>query len=267
MVRQIADNRRHSLYTALYTALFSITPAPAPATLNPAPAAVPTPALFVWVLALSLVLALVPTLWPALDLAVARLFAGPGAAGDAVAWFWVEGINRFVPALFRGVVLLALGAWLLASLTRFARRWRLQLAFLVLAGALGPGLVVNSGFKEQWQRARPYQVEQFGGTQKFTRATVMTDQCDNNCSFVSGHVACGVFLVSWMLVQPRRQRRWAAIGIAAGLLIGFARMADNAHWLSDVLWACPITLACSWLVWRVVLRLYPPTANPSSTDG
>jgi lipid A 4'-phosphatase len=167
-----------------------------------------------------------------------------------------------VPTAFRIMVLLALLGWLAASLRIIDKRWRLPLAFVVLAGALGPGLVVNHGFKDNWQRARPYQVQQFGGTQQFTRAAVMTDQCDNNCSFVSGHVACGFFIASLMLVHRRRQAIWGTLGIASGLTIGFARMADGAHWLSDVLWACPITLFCSWAVWSVLLRLYSRPTGP-----
>ena len=130
------------------------------------------------------------------------------------------------------------------------------MAFIVLAGALGPGVVVNSVFKDNWQRARPYQVEAFGGTQQFTRAAVITDQCDNNCSFVSGHVACGFFLASLMLVDRRRRVMWGVVGVVSGLAIGFSRMAAGAHWLSDVLWASPITLMTSWLVWRILVRAY-----------
>jgi lipid A 4'-phosphatase len=131
---------------------------------------------------------------------------------------------------------------------------------VVLAGTLGPGVLVNTGFKDNWQRARPYQVENFGGPQKFTRAGVMTDQCDNNCSFVSGHVACGFFIATCMLVQHRRKRAWMTGGLVITALIGFARVADGAHWLSDVLWAGPVTFACSWLVWKILLRLYRPPA-------
>lgn len=204
----------------------------------------------------SVVLALVPTLWPALDLAAAGLFIGPGLQLDSGKWFWVELINLYVPAVFRGIVLLALIGWLVTTFSRFKKHWRLPLAFWVLAGILGPGILVNSGFKDNWQRARPYQVQEFGGAQQFTRATVMTDQCNNNCSFVSGHVACGFFLASLMLVHRRRQGRWAVTGALAGWTIGFARMSDGAHWLSDVLWACPITLLCSWLVWKFLLWAY-----------
>jgi lipid A 4'-phosphatase len=130
--------------------------------------------------------------------------------------------------------------------------------------------VVNLGFKENWQRARPYQVEIFGGTQQFTRATVITDQCDNNCSFVSGHVACGFFFCSLMLIQARRRTWWLIAGTSAGLAIGFSRMSAVAHWFSDVLWAGPITLMTSWLVWKILSRLYTPSGDetkPVATSG
>ena len=212
-------------------------------------AATATPVLFWWVLGSSVVLALIPTLWTSVDIAAAGLFTGPGAVVPAGNWWWVELINGYVPAVFRVVLGLAFVGWVLAHVQPRWKTWRHPLAFVVLAGLLGPGLIVNTGFKDHWQRARPYQVQAFGGTQQFTRAGVITDQCDNNCSFVSGHVACGFFWVTLMLVQRRRQRLWAAAGILAGALIGFARMADVAHWFSDVLWACPITLLSSWLVW------------------
>ena len=232
-----------------------------PRDISPTPPSSATPRLFWWVVSGSIVAALVPTFWTELDLAGARLFTGPAATLSSAHWFWVELINLYVPAVFRVGVLLALGVWLIAHFTRKRANWKRGLAFVVLAGALGPGLLVNSGFKDNWQRARPYQVETFGGTQRFTRATVMTDQCSNNCSFVSGHVACGFFLISLMLVHQRRQRTWAIVGAFSGLAIGFARMADSAHWLSDVLWACPITLLCSWLVWKAVSRFYPDGAT------
>ena len=223
-----------------------------------------TPRLFAWIAGLSLLAALVPTLWTALDLGAAALFAGPHAPAQAGHWWWVEWINAWIPAVFRICLVIALCGWLAAQTQASWQAWRLPLAFVVVAGIVGPGMVVNWGFKENWQRARPYQVENFGGTQKFSRAAVITDQCDNNCSFVSGHVSCGVFLISLGLVHRRRQRRWAAGGVLSGLVIGFARMADVAHWLSDVLWAFPITLLSSWLVWKGLLLLY---RKPCATVG
>lgn len=222
-----------------------------------------TPALFWWIVGGMVTLALLPTLWTGLDLWAAGLFIGDTPQLHAVNWWWVELINAYIPAVFRVIVLIALVAWLVVTRVKRAAQWRLPLAFVVLAVTLGPGLVVNSGFKDNWQRARPYQVEPFGGTQQFTRAAVMTDQCDNNCSFVSGHVACGFFLASMMLVDRRRRVVWGIAGIASGFTIGFARMADGAHWLSDVLWAAPITLMCSWVVWKLLVRFYSPKASAS----
>ncbi len=240
---------------------------PSNSSLNPEPNLPKTPVLFWWLLAGTTGLALIPTAWTALDLWAAGHFLGPGSTQAVKAWWWVEWINLYVPAAFRilvGISLL-LALWV-SFLTRTKLRWRLPLIFIVVSGALGPGILVNSGFKDNWQRARPYQVSDFGGTQQFTRAAVMTDQCDNNCSFVSGHVACGFFFASLMLVAPRRRYAWGSAGLLAGWMIGFARMADGAHWLSDVLWACPITLVCSWIVWRTLLRISQNEGRQAEKD-
>ena len=222
---------------------------------------------YAWMGVAWLVLALVPTVWPELDLAAAAWFSQYPANLGPAAWWWVQAFNRYVPDAFRFMVLATLAVWLLANAMPDWKRWRLPLAFVVLSGALGPGLLVNTGIKDQWQRARPYQVEDFGGPQHFTRAGLMTDQCNNNCSFVSGHVACGFFFASLMLVHTRRRRAWALAGCAAGVLIGFARMAVMDHWLSDVLWAAPITWVCSWVVWRSLMWAYRPRGPSADASG
>ncbi len=237
------------------------------ATPNPEQAPTGTQRPYVWMGVAFFAMALVPTVWPELDLATAAWFFQYPANMGPAAWWWVETVNLLVPDAFRFMVVVALVAWLVASAMPRWRRWRLALAFVFLSGALGPGLLVNTGFKDQWQRARPYQVENFGGPQQFTRAGVITDQCDTNCSFVSGHVACGFFFSSMMLVHTRRRRAWALMGCAAGLLIGFARMAAMDHWLSDVLWAAPITWVCSWVVWRSLVWAYRPRGAPADAPG
>lgn len=229
-----------------------------------------TPTLFWAIVAGSVLLALIPTFWPELDLGTAALFAGATPAIASVDWWWVEWINAWVPAAFRVLLAICSAGWLIAHFSQRWKTWRLPLAFVVCAGIAGPGAVVNWGFKEHWQRARPYQVENFGGTQQFTRAAVMTDQCDNNCSFVSGHVACGFFFSSLMLIHARRRKWWLLVGTASGLAIGFSRMSAVAHWLSDVLWASPITLMSSWLIWQLLLGLYGlkgADTKPAATSG
>jgi lipid A 4'-phosphatase len=222
------------------------------------PAVRPTPVLFWWVLGTLLLAALAPTLWPTLDLQAAAPFFGSPPRIESLEWWWVRMINDWVPAAFRVLILVCLLAWGVLKLRKQHRDWRMLLLYVAIAGTLGPGIVVNLGFKDHWQRARPYQVENFGGDKQFTRAAVMTDQCSDNCSFVSGHVACGYFFISLMLLHRCRTWMWAGTGLVSAGLIAFARMSDKAHWLSDTLWAGPITLVTCWLVWRAMCHFYRP---------
>ncbi len=217
-----------------------------------------TPKLFCDLFLFFILLALIPTVWTDLDLMAAGLFTGQQPFINTSEWWWVEVLNKHVPTAIHLLVVGAFVLWMIANYRPKWFHWRMPLAFVVISCLLGPGLVVNAVFKDQWKRARPMHVAYFGGTQQFTRAGVITDQCENNCSFVSGHVACGFFFLSLMLVNRRRIKFWAVAGVSAGLLIGFSRMSNVAHWLSDVLWAAPVTLACSWVIWKALVLIYHP---------
>ena len=140
--------------------------------------------------------------------------------------------------------------WLIAGMQVRWRRWRFPLAFIALAGIAGPSLAVNGIVKPLWERARPSQIQEFGGTQHFSKVGVFSEECSKVCSFVSGHAACGFFFSSLCLVFRKRRAAWMALGIVAGATIGFARISSMHHWLSDVLWAFPVTLLSSWIVWK-----------------
>ena len=210
---------------------------------------------FLLLLGASIAVAMLPVLWPRLDIAVAAYFLQPAPPVNPAQWRWVELVNEYTPDLFRSFALIALACWIIASLRPRWRRAGLALAFVGLSLLLGPGFATWA-VKEHQLRARPFDVVEFGGTRQFTPALEQANQCTDNCAFVSGHVACGFFFASLMLLDPRRKGLWIATGIAAGLLIGVARMSVGAHWLSDVLWAFPITLLTSWLVWTVLTFFY-----------
>jgi lipid A 4'-phosphatase len=60
-----------------------------------------------------------------------------------------------------------------------------------------------------------------------------------------------------------RRLAWGLIvlGLIHGGLMGFARMAQGAHWMSDVMWAGGIVYLSSWILYRV---LNTPLASPTS---
>lgn len=212
-------------------------------------------AVFIFVLGMALLAAILPVLWPQLDIAVAAFFYQSPPPFDLANSAWVTLVNEYTPDLFRALGLLLTAGWICISLLRGSRRIGIALAFSGLSLLLGPGLVTWA-VKEHHLRARPMDVVEFGGQRQFTRALEPARQCTDNCAFTSGHVACGFFLASLMLLDPRRRWYWVSSGVAAGLLIGLARMSVGAHWLSDVLWAFPITLLSSALVWLVLGFFY-----------
>ena len=220
-----------------------------------------TPSSYFAVLGASLFMALIPALWPQADLTVAAFFKQANPPINPLQWLWVEWINEYTPDVFRTTAILFLFGWIIASVVPRLRRHALALAFVGFSIALGPGLATWA-MKEHTLRARPMDVVQFGGTRQFTPAFVQATQCSDNCAFTSGHAACGFFFASLMLLDPRRRWRWVATGVVAGLAVSLARVSVGAHWLSDVLWAFPVTLLTSGIVWLVLGQLgkagFPP---------
>ncbi|MDR2032700.1 MAG: phosphatase PAP2 family protein [Azoarcus sp.] len=213
-----------------------------------------------WAILLSmLAAAALFTLWPGIDLAVSAFFYCPEIAdfvGDqsvlAVAMF------RLVPYISTGIILF-LAAVFIASFIAppFRRRdWRIRSGFLLAALILGPGLAIDVAAKDHWGRARPSRIAEFGGAARFTPALLPADQCEKNCSFVSGHASAGFFAVSLgFLGGMAARRRWTLIGLVLGGLAGLGRIAQGGHFLSDVVFAFFITWWSAWLVWRIFRKL------------
>jgi lipid A 4'-phosphatase len=208
-------------------------------------------AIYLAVLAASLAL-----FWlvPGIDLFVSRLFYSPQHGFPLAAWPPLHALEGAIRWITWAILLIALiGALWLRFVGR--RLWRLDrnaLIFLVAALAIGPGILVNTVLKDHWGRARPYQVEQFGGAHQFTPAPLPADQCDRNCSFVSGHAALGFSLVAFAFLFPagRSRNRVLAAALCLGALVGLGRIAGGRHFLSDVIDAGLIVLATSWLLYR-----------------
>lgn len=189
--------------------------------------------------------------FPQLDLLVAQLFYDPQQGFYLARAVPVKGLYRAFAYVHFVVFLGLLG--LLAAACRVPQRipWasRRAIVYLIAVLLLGPGLLVNEGLKSHMDRARPRQVSMFGGEKLFTPALVPADQCERNCSFVSGHAAIGFYLSALAWVAGRR-RRWLLGGIVLGGLVGLCRMAQGGHFLSDIVFAFwAVYLTAALLAW------------------
>lgn len=217
----------------------------------------------VWLL-VPLLLVVMLTLFPSLDLTVSRLFYVEGTGFIHAKHPFALFLYRFVPYLTTAAFAVLTGLLLLGMHPRlaWARRQRQAAVYLLIVLLIGPGLLVNHLLKDNWGRARPHQVQEFGGSRQFTPALVPSDQCPQNCAFVSGHAATGFALVAIGFVAARGFALWVAGGAVLGGLIGLARIAQGAHFLSDILSAFIFVYATAWLV-HVLLYERPWRRTPA----
>jgi lipid A 4'-phosphatase len=198
-------------------------------------------------------------LLPQVDLWVSSLFYEPQRGFVLRNWAPLAFIYHAIPWLTWAIafVLAGAGAWLFLMRRPLSRFDRKALLFIAFSIALGPGLLANTVLKDHWGRARPAQIEAFGGTRNFTAAPLPAAECRQNCSFVSGHAALGFSLVAFAFLLPpgTARRRGIAATLGFGALIGLVRIAQGGHFLSDVVWAGLLVFgSTSILYWCIVAK-------------
>ncbi|MBK5930316.1 hypothetical protein CCR82_07215 [Halochromatium salexigens] len=224
-------------------------------------------------LAVSILFFALADLWlafPQIDLAVASLFWTPEDNFAARGALWEQFMYHSIDKLLVVISLGLIGACALRvpihrhASERFigsvaSRVTGRRLAFLLLLLALVPGLIVNTLFKEHWGRARPIQLEQFGGQRAFSPAFIVSDQ--GGGAFASGHVAAAAWLVAVPVVVCGVGSLWTGLALLYLLAMVLARMAAGAHFLSDAL----TSILLVWVGFLMLQRLLPlnaPIAAP-----
>ncbi len=171
--------------------------------------------------------------YPQIDLQTSGLFYTPEMGFYSKNSWWEMVLYKSVPVLLIGINVLALGVWIynrINSKTIAAFDGK-KLLFALLVLGIGSGLIVNALLKDHWGRARPIQIEEFGGKRTFTPAFVLSDQ--NGNSFSSGHASGAFALIAYALLA-RRKKLWMTLALLYGFSVGYARMAAGGHFLSDV---------------------------------
>jgi membrane-associated PAP2 superfamily phosphatase len=140
---------------------------------------------------------------------------------------------------------------------------RRLLLFVVLAVGLAP-LGVTAG-KAMSARHCPWDMDEFGGVVPYTKLfEPMAPNVKPGHCFPAGHASTGFALMAFYFAAYSRRMRQAAlaalaIGIAAGLALGFGRVLQGAHFVSHVLWS-------GLLCWMIMVVLYMLCLRGSRAD-
>lgn len=228
-----------------------------------APATIPWQWLLAPLALLAGLLAMEPT---SIDLTISRWFYDGALQDfplrytfffDTVLHHWTKYLVVLTTCMIIAGLLLT---WIIPALTR----WRGMLLFLALAMALAPLTV--SLLKLVTDRPCPWDFVEFGGLEPYTHLFQFrgTAHARGQC-FPAGHAATGFALMAFFFVFHQQRRHTLArgtllAGVLAGVLLGIARIAQGAHFMSHVLWS---GLVC----WLVMVGLYALLFTPRASDG
>jgi membrane-associated PAP2 superfamily phosphatase len=156
---------------------------------------------------------------------------------------------------------LVAGGLLLSYVVQALAPHRRVLLYLLLALSLAPATV--TAVKSFSNKYCPWDLAEFGGFLPYTRLldtpppTLKPGRC-----FPAGHASAGFALLAFYFVgRATGNRTLARAGLAAGLgmgvILGFGRMVQGAHFLSHTLWS---GLIC----WTVMAGLYAAMLDPAT---
>lgn len=203
-------------------------------------------------ISISGILLLLVTLFPNIDIDFSNLFYNEQEGfiyrnNIIVRFFFI-----IIPILTKALITVLL-LYLLYLIVRYRNIKKILSSYsiyIIISTALGPGLLVNYILKENCGRARPVQITHFNGSQNFTRAFVIADECEHNCSFSSGHAAMGYSFSNLAYVVPYVFfTRIYSLALFLGSIVGISRMLMGGHFLSDVLTSCFLVLIINHLLY------------------
>ena len=175
-----------------------------------------------------------------IDISISKLFYNPVQSFYLKNFhgikFVYSSVELFTVVLVVILLVLLIGIWI--SNRPIMTLTKKKVVYLLLVLIMGPGFIINVVFKDHWGRARPAQIEQFGGTKKFSPAFIISRECDRNCSFVSGHASMGFYLIAvGLLIGPPHRKKIITVAIICGALIGLVRITQGGHFISDVIFS------------------------------
>lgn len=184
-----------------------------------------------------------------LDLKVSRAFFENGKFPSNPFWDWFFVYGIWPAWLMNGA---AAAGFILSFFKKFMN-WRYPCLYLILTFAIGSGLIVHAGFKDNWGRPRPRQITEFGGKQEFRPyfSPNFSNRTELMKSFSCGHCSLGFTFFSLALLGTYYQSRFFAwlgwiLAWGLGILLSLSRIAQGGHFLSDTLGTALIMWMIAW---------------------
>lgn len=195
-----------------------------------------------------IILGIVLYFTPEIDLAISALVF------DETANFYLRN-DPILRAIYKSVNLLAIvmaigviGAYLyqLYMNKRFKYFDKKSLVYIFMVFAFGSGVIVNLGLKQNFGRARPAEIVQFGGEKKFTPAAVVNWEYGKECdSFSCGHCSFALGFIAFFFLF---RNIWVLIAaLSYGLVVSMGRILQGGHFFSDFVF--------SWIVMLLTAKL------------
>lgn len=185
--------------------------------------------------------------WPQLDIRVSNSFY------DSNSHTFIGADSDILFIIYRifAYIQFPLLIGLIYNLFRFKHKakhsLRKKCLYLMCCLIIGPGLLVNIVLKDNsFGRPRPKQIETYGGELDYSAPFVYSGECRKNCSFTSGHAAIGFLLIA--LAWTTRRRVYFVGGILLGSLLGLMRIAQGAHFPSDIVFSFWVIYTSSLLL-------------------
>ncbi len=139
---------------------------------------------------------------------------------------------------------------------------RKAIIFFIVIVIMAPGIVVNSILKDHVGRPRPAHITEYGGTAVFQPPFIISDQCNKNCSFVSGHASFAfTFMAIGLLFRKRLRYIIYTSGFLFGALVGLVRIFQGRHFFTDVIFAFFFT----WLTITLIYKFFYPNDELPNT--
>ena len=133
------------------------------------------------------------------------------------------------------LLLIVAGILLKKKVFFFKRRTKLILLGFIVGPVIGCGLIANFYFKDNWGRARPINIQEFGGDKIYAKPFTISDQCKKNCSWIGGEASAAFSFITGTIIL--KNPIYLIINLIFGIVVSLCRIAMGGHFLSDNIFA------------------------------